>query len=171
MEGRAMIVIIIAYFLILLAIGIYAHRKTKATPEDYFLANRNFGSIILFFTLAATNFSAFTFLGFAGKAYTDGMGQYGIMALGTSFMAMMFYFIGRKIWKAGKEKGYVTPGELIGKEHKSKGLQFLVTAIMSMFTIPYLAIQTIGAGYIFQMIFPSLNMEAGAIVVMAIICF
>ncbi len=166
-----MIAIIIAYFLILLAIGIYAHRKTRATPEDYFLANRNFGSIILFFTLAATNFSAFTFLGFAGKAYTDGMGQYGVMALGTSFMAIMFYVIGRKVWKAGKEKGYVTPAELVGREHESKGLQFLVTAIMSMFTIPYLAIQAIGAGYILQMIFPSLNMEVGAIVVMAIICF
>lgn len=165
-----MIWLLLLYFFILLLIGIYAHKKTKAMPEDYFLANRKFGPLILFFTLAATNFSAFTFLGFAGKAYTDGLGQYGIMALGTSFMAIMFYVLGRKIWKIGREKGYITPGELIGGRYNSRGLQLLFALIMSLFTIPYLAIQAIGAGYILQIIFPSLSMKIGAIAVMAIIC-
>ena len=164
------IIAILLYFLILLAIGIYAHKRTGKHPEDYFLANRNFGAIILFFTLAATNFSAFSFLGFAGKAYTDGLGQYGIMALGTSFMAIMFYFLGRKIWKLGKKKGYITPGELIGKEHGSKSLQILFALVMSIFTIPYLAIQAVGAGYILQMIFPNLSIKIGAIIVMTVIC-
>jgi SSS family solute:Na+ symporter len=170
MEGGKMIWLLLLYFFILLLIGIYAHKKTKAMPEDYFLANRKFGPLILFFTLAATNFSAFTFLGFAGKAYTDGLGQYGIMALGTSFMAIMFYVLGRKIWKIGREKGYITPGELIGGRYNSRGLQLLFALIMSLFTIPYLAIQAIGAGYILQIIFPSLSMKIGAIAVMAIIC-
>jgi len=170
MEGGKMIWLLLLYFLILLLIGIYAHKKTKAMPEDYFLANRRFGPLILFFTLAATNFSAFTFLGFAGKAYTDGLGQYGIMALGTSFMAIMFYILGRKIWKIGREKGYITPGELIGGHYNSRGLQLLFALIMSLFTIPYLAIQAIGAGYILQIIFPSLSMKIGAVAVMAIIC-
>ncbi|MEA2054964.1 MAG: sodium:solute symporter family protein [Candidatus Thermoplasmatota archaeon] len=160
-----------AYFLVLFSLGIYAHKKTKSNAEDYFLANRSFGPVILFFTLAATNFSAFTFLGFAGKAYTDGMGQYGIMAIGTSFMAVMFYVIGRKVWKAGKDKGYITPGELVGGRYNSRSLQLLFTGVMAAFTIPYLAIQAIGAGYILQMIFPGLSMEVGAVAVMAVICF
>ena len=165
-----MIEIIAVYFIILFIIGIYAHKKTKATPEDYFLAGRNFGTIILFFTLVATNFSAFTFLGFAGKAYKDGMGEYGVMSLGTSFMAIMFYFIGRKIWRIGKEKGYITPGEFLGGENKSRFLQLLTSMIMCIFTIPYLAIQSVGAGYILQMIFPEISMKIGAVVVMGIIC-
>lgn len=41
---------------------------------------------------------------------------------------------------------------------------------MSIFTIPYLAIQAIGAGYILQMIFPDIDVKLGAIVVMIIIC-
>ena len=112
------LILVIAYFAFLIIIGIYAHKKTKKTAEDYFLANRTFGPIILFFTLAATNFSAFTFLGFAGKAYDSGFGQYGIMAFGTAIMAIMFYIIGRKVWKLGKEKGYITPPELIGDRFK-----------------------------------------------------
>ena len=88
--------------------GWYAHKKTKKTPEDYFLASRSFGPFVLFFTLIATNFSAFTFLGFAGKAYKSGFGQYGIMGFGTAMMAIMFYIIGRKVWRLGKEKKYIT---------------------------------------------------------------
>jgi len=85
-------------------------------------------------------------------------------------MAIMFYILGRKIWRIGKEKGYITPGELIGGRYNSKGLQLLFTTIMSIFTIPYLAIQAIGAGYILQMIFPDIDVKLGAIVVMIIIC-
>jgi len=162
------ITIIVFYFVFLLLLGYYAHRKTSKTPEDYFLANRSFGPIILFFTLAATNFSAFTFLGFAGGAYEYGFGQYGIMAFGTGFMAIMFFVIGRKVWSLGKEKGYVTPPELIGDRFNSNFLRFLFMGVMVIFTIPYLATQAIGAGLIIQ------NMgitawEIGAIVTMLII--
>ena len=119
------IAMVIIYFIFLISLGIFAHKKTKKTPEDYFLANRTFGPVILLFTLAATNFSAFTFLGFAGKAYSSGFGQYGIMGFGTAIMAIMFYVIGRKVWKLGKNKGYITPPELIGDRFNSTSLRLI----------------------------------------------
>jgi SSS family solute:Na+ symporter len=166
-----MLLLAVIYVLVLLVIGIVAHLRADRTPEDYFLANRGFGSLVLFFTLAATNFSAFTFLGFAGAAYTHGMGQYGVMALGTACMALMFWLIGRKVWRLGKDRGYVTPGELVGGCHGSRGLQLLFTGVMSLFTVPYLAIQAVGAGYILQMLVPGLGMKIGAVVAIVIICF
>lgn len=162
--------LIIIYFIVLLLLGIYAHKRTKKTPEDYFLANRSFGPLILFFTLAATNFSAFTFLGFAGNAYKTGFGQYGIMAFGTAIMAIMFYVIGRKVWILGKEKGYITPPELIGDRFNSTTLRLLFMGVMVIFTIPYLAAQAIGAGFIiFSM--AGIEMQIGAVVVMIVIMF
>lgn len=160
--------LIIVYFLVLLFLGIYAHNKTKKTPEDYFLANRTFGPIILFFTLAATNFSAFTFLGFAGKAYSSGFGQYGIMGFGTAIMAIMFFVIGRKVWKLGKEKGYITPPELIGDRFNSISLRLIFMFVMVIFTIPYLATQAIGAGMLISYM-TDINWQIGAIVTMMII--
>ena len=152
---------LIVYFIAIALITAYAKKKTSKEPEDYFLAKRSFGSFILFFTLAATNFSAFTFLGFAGKAYTDGLAQYGIMALGTSFMAIMFYVLGKKIWKIGKEKKYTTPAELIAGRYNSRALQILIMLIMTIFTIPYLAIQAIRAEYILNTAY-SIDMKIGA---------
>ena len=43
------IALVVVYFFFLIALGIFAHKRTKKTPEDYFLANRTFGPMILFF--------------------------------------------------------------------------------------------------------------------------
>ena len=163
------IALVVIYFIFLIVLGIFAHKKTKKTPEDYFLANRTFGPFILFLTLAATNFSAFTFLGFAGKAYSSGFGQYGIMGFGTAIMAIMFYLIGRKVWKLGKEKGYITPPELIGDRFNSISLRLLFMIVMVIFTIPYLATQAIAAGYLINHMVPGIAWQIGAIVTMIII--
>ena len=164
------IFLIIIYFSLLIGLGIFAHRHTKKTAEDYFLANRSFGPIILLFTLAATNFSAFTFLGFAGNAYKTGFGQYGIMAFGTGFMAIMFFIIGRKVWILGKEKKYITPPELIGDRFNSISLRVIFMSVMVIFTIPYLATQAIGAGIIIKNM-AGIEMQVGAVIVMIIIMF
>ena len=143
-----MLVLVIVYLIVLLILGLLAERMGKRDSEGYFLAGRSFGPILLFFTMAATNFSAFFFLGFADAAYTYGFGEYGVMALGTALMPIMFYVIGRKAWKLGKEKGYTTAPELVGKEMKSRSLRILVMSVMIVFTLPYLAVQAVGAGYI-----------------------
>jgi SSS family solute:Na+ symporter len=164
------ILFLFIYFFILIFLGIYAHRRTKKNVQDYFLANRTFGPILLLFTLTATNFSAFTFLGFAGKAYESGFGQYGIMAFGTGFMAIMFYIIGKKVCNLGKLKGYITPPELIGDIFNSKLLKIIFLFVMVIFTIPYLATQAIGAGLIIENVTNSIvTWQFGAILTMLII--
>ncbi len=164
------LVFTVMYFIILLVLGFLAQRRTKKSPEEYFLAGRSFGTIILFFSLAATNFSAFTFLGFAGKAYTSGFGQYGIMAFGTGFMAIMFFIIGRKVWILGKEKEYMTPAELVGGRFHSVHLQLLFMGVLVMFTIPYLATQAIGAGLLIEYVTEgAIIWKIGAILTMLII--
>ncbi|MGF3555293.1 MAG: sodium:solute symporter family transporter [Thermoplasmatota archaeon] len=165
------LLMVLIYFSILISIGFIAFKKTKQTPEDYFIAGRTFGPIILFFSLAATNFSAFTFLGFAGNAFKSGLGQYGIMGFGTAFMAIMFFIIGRKVWKLGKEKNYITAPELIGNQFNSKFLRLLFMGVMVIFTIPYLAVQAIGAGILIQYVSGSINWQIGAVGSIFIIMF
>jgi SSS family solute:Na+ symporter len=160
--------LVLIYFIILLALGFLAHKFTKKTPQDFFLANRSFGSIVLFLTMITTNFSAFTFLGFAGASYKYGLGQYGIMGFGTAIMAIMFYVIGRKVWKLGKENNYITPPELIGKRFNSNGLRLLFMCVMVIFTIPYLATQAIGAGILIQNM-TAVSWQIGAVITMVVI--
>ena len=143
--------ILIAYIGITFLGSLVGERKTN-TPEGYFLANRNLKTLALFFTILATNFSAFYFLGIAGEAYRIGYPYYTIMAMGTSLACLSFFVIGSKVWKLGKEKGYITPSELIYDQTGSKTLSLLYAVVMIVFTFPYLALQIVGAGYIMESI-------------------
>lgn len=135
------------YFLIVLSIGFIARTRWKSSPETYFLADRNLGTIILLGTMVATNFSAFTVFGTSGAGYRDGYAFFPIMGFGTGFMALTFWIIGRKIWQVGRKHGLVTPPELIKKLYQSPFLSFLFALVMITFTIPYLALQPMAAGY------------------------
>ena len=68
--------ILICYIAIVFLGSLRGASESAKTPEGFFLANRNLGTWALFFTIMATNFSAFYFLGFAGAGYRIGYAHY-----------------------------------------------------------------------------------------------
>ncbi|MEM9510494.1 MAG: sodium:solute symporter family protein [Cyanobacteria bacterium P01_E01_bin.35] len=138
------------YLIFTLWVGVAGHKSQANTAEDYFLANRSLGAIVLFFTLSATNFSAFFFLGFAGSGYQIGLSYYPMMAWGTGFAALTFYFIGDRVWRLGKQFNLITPAELIFNRWQHQPLKLIFLGVMVIFTLPYLTLQPIGAGYLLE---------------------
>ncbi len=61
-----------AYFLLVLAIGLYVARRTHS-GEDLFLAGRRLGWLPIGFSLFASNISSTTLVGLAGAAYVWGI--------------------------------------------------------------------------------------------------
>ncbi len=138
------------YLIFTLWVGLIGYKSQTNTAEDYFLANRSLGAIVLFFTLSATNFSAFFFLGFAGSGYRIGISYYPMMAWGTGFAALTFYFIGDRVWRLGKQFALITPAELIFNRFQHQPLKLIFLGVMVIFTLPYLTLQPIGAVYLLE---------------------
>ena len=82
--------ILIAYLAIIFLGSLIGIKPKEETPESYFLADRNLKTLGLFFTILATNFSAFYFLGFAGEGYKVGYIHYTMMAVGTALASLSF---------------------------------------------------------------------------------
>lgn len=141
------ILVIVAYFLTVLAIGFMARTRWSASPETYFLADRKLGAAVLLGTMVSTNFSAFTVFGTSGAGYRGGYSFFPIMGFGTGFMAVTFWIIGKRIWRIGKKHQVVTPPELIRTLYNSPVLSLIFALVMIVFTIPYLALQPMAAGY------------------------
>lgn len=141
------VAILTGYFLMVLSIGFFARTRWGSSAESYFLADRKLGTWVLLGTMVATNFSAFTVFGTSGAGYRDGYAFFPIMGFGTGFMAFTFWILGRRIWQMGKKYDVVTPPELIRVLYNSPLLSFLFALVMIVFTVPYLALQPMAAGY------------------------
>ena len=141
------VTVLVVYFIIILVIGFIARTRLKSSPETYFLADRKLGTLILLGTMVATNFSAFTVFGTSGAGYRDGYAFFPIMGFGTGFMALTFWILGRKIWEVGRKTNAVTPPELVRKLYGSPLLSVIFSLVMIVFTLPYLALQPMAAGY------------------------
>ncbi len=144
------IAIMVGYLLVLLAIGVWARTRSRANLTDYFVASRAVSPGVLILTMAATNFSAFTVFGFAGAGWESGYAFYPIMAFGTGFMAVSFVWIGWPVHELGVEHGLITPAELLHCLTGSRTLQIVFFIVLTAFTLPYLAMQPMAAGYILE---------------------
>lgn len=139
-------VILLCYFLFTLILGAAAGKKSGKSASDYYLAGRRLSTPFLFFTMAATNFSAFTIFGLSGAGYRIGYAFFPVMGYATGFMALSFFLVGTKMMLLSSRKGFITPGDYIRFRYGSENLKLLFTGFLILFTLPYIAIQTIAGG-------------------------
>jgi SSS family solute:Na+ symporter len=165
------LVIIAGYLAAVVGVGLAARRGRLSGPVDFFLAGRSFGPLVLVATMAATNFSAFTVVGFAGAGYRLGFAFYPIMGFGTAFMALAFLLIGLPIRRLGARYGLVTPPELLAKRFDSRPLGVVFGAAMAVFTLPYLAIQPLAAGYALESALGLPHVWGGALVTALVVSY
>ncbi|SDX79382.1 sodium:solute symporter family protein [Halobellus clavatus] len=135
------------YLVVALAVGLLAYRLTGRDAEDYYLASRSIGTVVLLFTTFATLLSAFTFFGGPNLAY--GAGPEWILVMGLMdgiLFAILWYLIGYRQWLIGKIQGYVTLGEMLGDRFGSRRLRALVAGVSLFWLFPYVMLQQMGAG-------------------------
>ncbi len=68
--------IVAAYFVGVLALGLYHSKIRGEEADDYFLAGRNLGWFVIGFSLFASNMSGSSFVGLMGGAYANGIAIY-----------------------------------------------------------------------------------------------
>lgn len=156
------------YLLVVLGVGWYGYRRTGTGPDEYFLAGGTLGQVVYPLTMFATLVSAFNFLGSAGFGYLHGFPWFTMLAV-TSLAGIPLALVGYKAWLLGRERGYITPTEYLGDQFDSDTLKILVVVIQFVWAVPYLAIQAIGGGVIFEAISDgAIPFRIGALIVVVV---
>jgi SSS family solute:Na+ symporter len=139
--------IVVSYLLAALAVGLLAYRLTERTAEDYYLAGRSLGTVVLLFTTFATLLSAFTF--FAGPNIAYAFGPEWVLVMGLMdgvLFGLLWYVVGYKQWLLGQKHDYVTLGELLGDRFDAPWLRGGVALVSLFWLFPYVMLQQDGAG-------------------------
>ena len=139
--------IIIAYLAIVLGIGLAANRLLRSTGEDYFVATRSIGPVVLLLSLFGTNMTAFAILGASSEAFQEGIAVFGKMASASALVIpLIFYFLGTRIWAIGKKFGYLTPVQYFRDRFASEGFALFYFGLVIIFVVPHLLTAPIGGG-------------------------
>ena len=135
------------YLAAVLSVGLLSHRLFRGTGEDYFVATRTIGPFVLLMSLFGTHMTAFSILGASGEAHRVGVGVFSLMASSSAIVIpAVFFFVGTRLWAAGKRHGFLTQVQYFRARFDSGGLGILLFVVLVALTIPYLLIGVLGGG-------------------------
>lgn len=136
-EGTIALLIIFGWIILTTIVAIIPGIRKKLSIEEWFVAGRSLGFIVIFFAVAAEIYSGFTFLGLAGWAYKFGVPilyalAYFITAYCTGFVITPYYN------KLARKLNLLTQPDFFVERYESRVLGALVAIIGIIFFIPYI---------------------------------
>lgn len=141
--------VILAIVLLGSGIGFYAGSRYKMDLEQWTVAGRGFGVLLMWLLMAGEIYTTFSFLGASGWAYSRGGPTLYILAYITLGYVVSFFIL-PQIWELGRKYSLQTEPDFFAKRYASEYLAALVSVIGVVFLIPYLQLQLTGLGIIVE---------------------
>jgi SSS family solute:Na+ symporter len=134
-------------------LGYLGYKKTK-TVEDYFVAGRKMGALLIAFSYGATFISAVALIGFSGIASVYGHSILWLAFLNV-FVGIFIAFVvyGLRTRKMGLSLNAMTLPELLGNRFNSVKLQQASGLIIGIFMVAYTSAVFLAIASLFQVTF------------------
>jgi len=145
------LIVIVVYLILLLGLGIASSRYSKGTSTDFFVASHSIGPFMLLMSIFGTTMTAFALVGSTGKAFSHGIGVYGMMASWSGLVhSAVFFLIGIRLWAIGKRNGYLTQCQYFRGRFDNDLIGYILFPVLVALVIPYLLLGLLGAGAVVQ---------------------
>ncbi|QRP43977.1 sodium:solute symporter [Amycolatopsis sp. FDAARGOS 1241] len=154
-------------------LGFVGRRKPAADLSEWTVGGRKFGALTMWFLQAGEVFTTFTFLGMAGLAFSGGVAaMYALPYVPIAYVVL--FFLAKRLWRVGKERGYLTQGDFLEDRFSSKFLGTLSAVLGVIFVLPYLQLQITGLGLIVRLVTGdaasgNLSMVVGSLLIVAFV--
>lgn len=155
-KNAAVLIILIAYLLLNLCIGILASRKSAKENassgflSNYFAGSRSMGGVVLAMTLVATYTSASSFLGGPGLASSFGMTWSWVagVQIGATFLTLGV--LGKKFAMIARRTNAVTINDYLRARYDSPAVVIICGIAMVVFFTTQMIAQFIGGATLLQ---------------------
>lgn len=146
--------IFLLYLALMLAIGIWAQRKTRTIP-DFLLASRSLGKWLTAFSSVASSESGWAILGTTGLAYKEGLASIWFMPGCLLGYILNWYLVAERLRRKSLQLKALTIPDYLEEYFKDSSHSIRVIAVMviSIFMLAYVSAQLTAVGKAFQAIF------------------
>jgi sodium/proline symporter len=165
------IFIVIFYFLVLLAIGLIASRKTSSVA-DFFVADKKLGFWVSAFSSRATGESGWLLLGLTGMGWAVGVNAFWVLLGQVMGETVSWIYIARPFKRLTDKYESITIPDFLESHFGDRRhiLRWISTVVIITMVTAYLAAQLTATGKAFNS-FLNLNFETGAMLGVAIVLF
>ncbi len=148
------------YLLLMVLIGLWSRRVAarvgkqrsgaRGFMEEYFLAGRSMGGVVLAMSIVTTYTSASSFIGGPGVAYTLGLGWVLLAMIQVPTTFLTLGLLGRRMAAYSRRTGALTVSDFLRHRYKSETLVGLTSMFMLVFFMAVMLAQFIGGARLFQ---------------------
>jgi len=166
MSDPVTIAVVIGYFVLTFAIGVYAIRRVK-TAEHYFGAHKLFGTVVTSVAAFASIMSGFGFIGGPGLVYALGATSLWITLAAPIGFGLGWFIVGKRIRLIAEVRPIATLPDVAAARFKSEAVRGLLAVSLVLGVIAYLGTQVMAGGYVVSGLL-GVNLETAILIIFGI---
>jgi SSS family solute:Na+ symporter len=141
-----------------------ARRRRQLNLEEWAVAGRGLGLVLVWILLAGETFTTYSVLGISGWIYSRGGPTLYVLAY-LALGYIIIFFLGPPIWELGRRFGLQTLGDFFSQRYGSRPLAIVVALVGVVLMVVYLQLQLTGLGIIVEVAsYESIGREPAMIV-------
>ncbi len=136
------------YLVIIFAVGIFSGRGAGKDAESFFVANRQLSWLQESMSVFTTMIPAAALVGTIGLFYSGGANMLGYLISYSFLLPLTYWYIGSRLRRLGRLKGYQTQAAFVGVFYQSAYLRWAVAVAGIIFSVPIILSQVVSLGYL-----------------------
>ncbi len=150
---------IVLYMAICVLIGLWSMGRTR-NPDDFFIAGRSLGPIVISLAVFASTLSGFGFVGGPGLVYSVGVSSFWMVVISATAFGLGFFLVAKRIRMIAELRGCMSIPDVIAARYDSELARLLVAVTIVLGVLGYLATQILAMSLVMQAILADTEMFA-----------
>lgn len=150
---------VVAYMVFCVLTGLWAMKRTQ-NSNDFFIAGRGLGPIVVALALFSSTLSGFGFVGGPGLVYSIGVSSFWMVVISSTGYAIGFFLVAKRIRMIAELRDCLSLPDVVAARYNSESVRFLIAITIVLGVMGYLATQILAMAVVMQAILSGTEMFA-----------